>query len=76
MAVALMREVVVLARGEKLELASYQLLERLAQHADDEETAEVMRRNRSEGEAMAQKLESSWDKAADLSFAEEAGVTG
>jgi len=84
---ALMKGVVDMARSEKagrnardgyatehLEIASYQLLERVAQAAGDEETAEVARRNRKDEEAMAKKIEANWDKFADLSL-REAGVT-
>jgi len=58
---------------EHLEIASYQLLERIAQRAGDEETAEVARENRAEEESMAKTFERNWDKFADLSL-EEAGV--
>ena len=81
---ALMKTVLDLARGEKagrnardgyatehLEIASYQLLERIAQHAGDEETAEAARENRKDEEAMAQKLDAHWDKFAELSLKEE-----
>ena len=84
---ALMKGIVDMARQEKagrnardgyatehLEIASYQLLERVAQAAGDEETAEVARRNRKDEEAMAKKIEANWDKFADLSL-REAGVT-
>ena len=84
---ALMKSVVDMARSEKagrnardgyatehLEIASYQLLERVAQAAGDEETAEVARQNRSDEEAMAKKIEANWDKFAELSL-QEAGVT-
>jgi ferritin-like metal-binding protein YciE len=84
---ALMKSVLDLARGEKagrnardgyttehLEIASYQLLERIAQKAGDEETAEAARENRKDEEAMAKKLEAHWDKFAELSLKEE-GVT-
>jgi len=58
---------------EHLEIASYQLLERIAQRAGDEETAEVARQNRKDEEAMAKKIEANWDKFAELSL-KEAGV--
>jgi ferritin-like metal-binding protein YciE len=56
---------------EHMEIASYQLLERVAQRAGDEETAEVARQNRSEEEAMARKLEEHWDVFAEMSLREE-----
>src|SRR6058998_1289152 len=59
---------------EHMEIASYELLERVAQAAGDEETAEVARQNRADEEAMAKKIESNWDKFAQLSL-KEAGVT-
>jgi len=59
---------------EHLEIASYELLERVAQRAGDEETAEVARQNRAEEESMAKTFEQNWDKFAELSL-EEAGVT-
>lgn len=60
---------------EHLEIASYELLERYARNAGDDETAEVARQNRAEEEAMAHKISSNWDKFAELSL-REAGVAG
>ena len=84
---ALMKSVVDMARGEKagrnardgyatehLEIASYQLLERVAQRAGDEETAEVARQNRSEEEEMAAFFDANWDKLAELSLRDQ-GIT-
>jgi ferritin-like metal-binding protein YciE len=83
---ALMKSVVDVARTEKagrnardgyatehMEIASYQLLERIALRAGDEQTAQVARQNREEEEAMAKRLGAHWDRFADLSLA-DAGV--
>ncbi len=56
---------------EHMEIAAYQLLERVATRAGDEETAEVARLNRAEEEAMARKLDEHWDLFAELSLREE-----
>jgi ferritin-like metal-binding protein YciE len=54
---------------EHMEIAAYELLERLAKRAGDEETAEVARQNRSDEQAMAKKIESNWDRFLDLTLA-------
>jgi ferritin-like metal-binding protein YciE len=80
---ALMKSVVDLARGEKaarnardgyatehMEIASYELLERVAKRAGDSETARVARENRKEEREMARKIAANWDKVVDLSLEE------
>jgi ferritin-like metal-binding protein YciE len=57
--------------AEHLEIASYALLERVARRAGDKETAEVARRNCADEQAMAQKIEGSWDRVVELSLREE-----
>ena len=54
---------------EHMEIAAYELLERLAKRAGDAETAEVARQNRSDEQAMAKKIESNWDRFLDLTLA-------
>ena len=56
---------------EHMEIAAYQLLERIAARAGDDETAEVARLNRAEEEAMVRKLDQHWDHFAELSLHEE-----
>src|SRR3954469_12978710 len=49
---------------EHLELAAYDLLERVAERAGDSATAEVARRIRAEEDATASRLGASWDQSA------------
>ena len=59
--------------AEHLEIAAYQLLERLAQKVGDTETAEVARRNRADVEEMARRIDASWDRTLELTL-EENGI--
>jgi ferritin-like metal-binding protein YciE len=81
---ALMKSVVDVARGDKagrnardgfatehMEIASYQMLERVARKAGDTKTAAVARQNREEEEAMARAISAKWNKIVDLSLKEE-----
>jgi ferritin-like metal-binding protein YciE len=84
MLAALMKSVVDVARDdspgrnardgfatEHMEIASYQMLERVAKKAGDTKTAAVARQNREEEEAMARSIGSKWNKIVDLSLKEE-----
>jgi ferritin-like metal-binding protein YciE len=61
--------------AEHLEIAAYEMLERVADRAGDTETGDVARRNKADEQAMAAKIASLWDLAVDLSLKEE-GVAG
>ena len=56
--------------AEHLEIAAYQLLERLAEKAGDRETAEVARQNRADEEEMARKIDQNWDRTLELTLEE------
>jgi ferritin-like metal-binding protein YciE len=59
---------------EHMEIASYELLRRIADRAGDEETAQAATEIIAEEKAMAGTISSNWDKFAELSLREE-GVT-
>jgi ferritin-like metal-binding protein YciE len=59
--------------AEHMEIAAYQLLERLANKADDTQTAEVARLNRADEEEMAKRIDQSWDRTLELTL-EENGI--
>jgi ferritin-like metal-binding protein YciE len=61
--------------AEHLEIAAYEMLQRVAARAGDTETADVARRNLADEEAMAKTIAGSWDLAVDLSLKQE-GVVG
>jgi ferritin-like metal-binding protein YciE len=62
--------------AEHMEIAAYQLLERLADRAGDTETAEVARRNRADEQEMARRIDQSWDRTLELTLEENDISTG
>jgi ferritin-like metal-binding protein YciE len=60
--------------AEHLEIASYELLRRIAEKAGDEETAQAAREIITEEAAMAKLIAEHWDRFAELSLQEE-GIT-
>jgi ferritin-like metal-binding protein YciE len=61
---------------EHLEIASYELLKRIAQKAGDEATANACEEIIKDERAMAEKIEQNWDRFAALSLQEEGIATG
>jgi ferritin-like metal-binding protein YciE len=57
--------------AEHMEIASYELLERVARIAGDEATVEVARRNRADEESMSEKIAASWDRVVVISLRQE-----
>ena len=58
---------------EALEIGAYELLERVARRAGDEETAAVAKRIRAEEQTAAERVAGTWDAAAELALAETVG---
>ena len=56
---------------EHMEIAAYEVLERLAERVGDAQTAEVARENRAEQEAMAERIASKWDSFLDMTLSDE-----
>jgi ferritin-like metal-binding protein YciE len=62
--------------AEHMEIAGYELLERVARAAGDEETAEVARLNREEEQAMAEAIAATWDRVAVVGLQEDGALLG
>lgn len=60
---------------EQMEIATYELLERLAARAGDDETAEVARRNRADEDQTARRIAESWDRVIELTLAPETATS-
>jgi ferritin-like metal-binding protein YciE len=58
---------------EHMEIAAYELLERLAERAGDQETAELARRHKREEQEMAARIAANWDRSIELTLV-EAGI--
>ena len=56
---------------EHMEIASYELLERVAKMAGDNKTAAVARQNREEEEAMARSIAAKWKKITEQTLKED-----
>jgi ferritin-like metal-binding protein YciE len=56
---------------EHMEIAAYEVLERLAKRVGDTQTAEVAREIRAEEEAMVERLASKWDSFLDMTLRNE-----
>lgn len=56
---------------EHMEIAAYELLERMAKRAGDSKTAEIARANCNDEREMASKIEANWDKFVELTLSEE-----
>jgi ferritin-like metal-binding protein YciE len=54
-----------------MEIASYELLERVARRAGDEETAAACAQIKEQERAMAERIAASWDAAVELALSEE-----